>query len=121
MHVSPEGHVVQARPPTPHAEVLFPGSQIPLASQQPVGHVVPLHGGGAHVPAVHESPEGQTLQALPPVPHAPVELPDSQKPKASQHPVGQLLASHVMPLQAPPEHESPGGHGRQAAPSDPHA
>ncbi len=120
-HASPGGQAVHDRPPLPHADVLVPVSQRPAASQQPLGHVDALHGVGWQVPALQESPGGQAAHALPPAPQAPVLVPVSQNPRASQHPVGQVEASHRMPTQAPAVQESPGGQGKQAPPPVPQA
>jgi hypothetical protein len=118
---SPEGHTAQALPPLPHAVVLVPDSQAPAASQHPVGHVITLHGLGWHAPPVQTSAEGQAVHASPPRPHAPVLVPDSQKPKASQQPVGHVVGSQTTPLHTPAEQESPGGQGKHAWPPVPHA
>jgi hypothetical protein len=61
------------------------------------------------------------VHIAPPLPHALVLSPISQKPSASQHPMGQVLASHTGPVHMPPEQESPGGHGKQAWPPVPQA
>ncbi len=99
----------------------MPGWQVPVESQHPVGHVVALQLGATQAPPVQASPDGQTVHALPPVPHAIVLVPVSQKPSESQQPLGQLEALHVVPMHAPPVQVSPVGHGRQALPPVPHA
>jgi hypothetical protein len=114
--VSPVGHALHVLPPVPHAPELVPVSQKPSASQHPVGQVFALHVVPVHAPAVHESPGGQGRQALPPVPQAEVLVPDSQFPKLSQHPIGQLDALHVVPWHDPLLQVSPGGHATHAAP-----
>jgi hypothetical protein len=58
---------------------------------------------------------------LPPDPHAVTVVPVSQKPSASQHPVGHVVGSHATPTHAPPAQESPGGHGTQTLPPVPQA
>jgi hypothetical protein len=97
LQLSPDGHDVQASPAVPHALVLVPDSQKPNASQHPFGQVAGPHEGPLHAPAVQESPGGHGKQALPPVPHAEVVVPDSQFPKPSQQPVGQVMALQVLP------------------------
>jgi hypothetical protein len=121
VQLSPGGQASQAFPPLPHAVVLVPVSHTPEPLQQPVGQVEPLQGGGSQVPPVQLSPDGQTMQASPPRPHPVVLVPDSQKPRGSQQPVGHVIGLHAGPLHAPPEHESPGGQGRHAFPPVPHA
>jgi hypothetical protein len=120
-HASPGGHAVHATPPLPHAVELLPVWQTPVESQQPVGHVDALHVVTLHAPPLQLSPTGHDVQALPPVPHAVVLVPDSQKPRASQHPFGQVAGLHEGPLQTPAAQVSPGGHGKQAPPPVPHA
>jgi hypothetical protein len=121
LHMSPGGQGTQALPPLPHAIELLPGSQTPVMLQQPVGHVAALQGGGWQVPAGQLSPGGHAAHRLPPLPHALVLVPISQKPSASQHPVGHVEGSHGGPLHSPAEQESAGGHGKQAWPPVPHA
>jgi hypothetical protein len=118
---SPVGQASHACPPLPQAVVLVPGWHVPDPSQHPVGHVETLHGVVVQVPPLHVSPVGQDVHALPPVPQAEVLVPVSQKPSASQHPFGQLVALHVVPLQIPPVQVSPVGQGRHAPPPVPHA
>jgi hypothetical protein len=101
--------------------VLVPVSQRPEISQHPPGQVDALQGIGWQNPAPHISPGGHASQARPPEPQAPGVRPSSQNPNASQQPLGQVEASQVVPLHTPPEHESPGGHGRHAAPPKPQA
>ncbi len=120
-HVSPAGHTEHAAPPVPHAPVTLPGWQVPVASQQPVGHVDALHAGAWHLPALHVSPEGHAMHEPPPVPQAPGTVPVSQNPRASQQPVGQVVGPHATPMHTPPTHESPGGQGTHANPPVPHA
>ncbi len=121
VHVSPGGQATQLAPPLPQAVVLFPSTQAPTPLQQPAGHVAALHGGSSHIPALHESPGGQAAHDTPPVPHAPVVVPVSQNPSASQHPPGHVMGSHTTPVQVPAVHESPGGQGKHAAPPVPQA
>jgi hypothetical protein len=121
LQLSPGGHGMHALPPLPHDPGVLPGSHTPAPLQQPVGHVEALHGIGSQAPPAQRSPGGHVEHALPPVPHALVLLPDSQKPRPSQQPVGQVEALQVGPTHAPPEQESIGGHGRQAPPPVPHA
>lgn len=121
MHPSPGGQATHAFPPLPHEMVLFPSSQTPAVSQQPVGHVEALQGGGRHVPALQLSPGGHAEHPPPPFPQAPVLVPVSQKPRASQQPVGHEAALQTGPMQDPAEHESRGGHGKHALPPVPHA
>jgi hypothetical protein len=121
-HVSPTGHTEQDAPPVPHAPLTVPGWQVPSRrSQQPVGHVEALQGGGWQTPALQLSPDGHEAHVKPPVPHAPGLVPVSQKPSASQQPVGQDFGPHATPMQTPVRHESPAGHGTHAEPPTPHA
>ncbi len=119
--LSPDGQVAHAAPPVPQAADVLPASHRPDASQHPLGHDEALHGGGLQEPALQVSPAGHTLHMAPPVPQAPVVVPASQNPLASQQPVGHVAGPHAGPLQSPDEQESPGGQGRQAAPPVPHA
>jgi hypothetical protein len=97
---SPGGHGLQGPAPVPQANGLVPDSHVPELSQQPVGQLVTLQVAPMHAPALQTSPPGHGSQALPPLPHAEVLVPDSQRPMSSQHPVGQVealqgMASHV--------------------------
>ncbi len=92
VHVSVGGQGTHAPPPVPQADVLPPGSQIPMLLQQPVGQVEALHVDPRQAPAEHVSPAGQPTHVRPPLPHAEVLVPVSQSPAASQHPAGQVVA-----------------------------
>ncbi|HEX4620944.1 MAG TPA: hypothetical protein VH208_05185 [Myxococcaceae bacterium] len=67
--------VAQAPPPTPHWARLEPSSQTPLESQHPLQSLglhwlPPSFPAGRHAPEAQTSPGTQTVQALPPEPHA---------------------------------------------------
>ena len=119
--MSPGGHAVQALPSLPHDVVVLPGSHVPEPLQHPAGQVIALQGAGWQTPPLQLSPEGHAMQVAPPLPHALVLLPISQKPRASQQPVGHVFASQTGPMHMPAGQESPGGHGRHAWPPFPHA
>lgn len=100
-------HAWQKAPPVPHwLAVWLPGpTQLPLA-QQPLAHVAapqPSHAWLVQAPA-------QPWQATPPRPHSPGVVPARHWPVASQHPLGQLVASHwQLPLtqRCPSAHAAP--------------
>jgi hypothetical protein len=83
--------------------------------QQPLGQVVPLHGGGTHAPLVQMLPPAQAMQATPLRPQAVLVFGVTQFPLLQQ-PFGQLagavqtpLVQTLVPVQA-----------TQAAPAVPH-
>ncbi len=121
VHESPGGQGRHAEPPVPHAEVLVPVSQLPVLSQQPMGHVMALQVTPWHEPETHVSPDGHTAHALPPVPHSVVTLPGSHRPDVLQHPVGQVEALQGGGRQPPPLQLSPDGHAVHVAPPVPQA
>jgi len=109
LHDSPkDAQSWHAMPKSPHAKVLCPLSQTPLASQQPFGHVCALHDGGGvtmHSWNSHVAPScRQFWHATAFAPHAVDEMPDWQLPSGSQHPPGQLMSLQVetTPSQNPP-------------------
>ena len=67
--------------------------------EDPLLDVLPLEELGAtHAPLVHVPPVLlQLSQVAPPVPHAPLSVPSWHVPELSQHPVAQLVESHVVP------------------------
>jgi len=67
LHVSPEGQMAQALPPTPHCDGVPPAWHLPLGSQQPVQFEA-LHAGLLQYPPLHVSPGGHGLQLFPPSP-----------------------------------------------------
>jgi hypothetical protein len=116
-------HALQVAPCVPHAAE-DGVTQLPAASQQPLGQLVELQ---LHLPETHCWPVGhaldmpqphafieqwsvlpsvvQSLQTAPPEPHW-VSLPDWQTP-LKQQPLGQLCAS--QPEQVPPPQVLPPG------------
>jgi hypothetical protein len=115
----PALHATQAAPFAPHTALAFPGWHPPLASQQPVGHVVASHAAsqvwsGRQVGLL---PAVQTAQVAPPVPHALAAVPGSQ-PLASQQPLRQLVASHTH---EPLLHSRPVAQAVHAPPFVPHS
>ncbi len=102
----------QATPPVPQLAAEA-ARQTPLASQQPLGHVVASH---THAPALHSWSAAHALHAAPLEPHcvfvaAMHVLPVPQQPL------------HMLPpqLQAPFEQESPLAQPLHAPPPVPHA
>jgi hypothetical protein len=120
-HASAGPHAAQDSPPVPQSFSVIPVWQTSAVSQQPVGHVVGLHVEAWHEPVLQVSPGEHAVHAFPSVPHALVIVPDSQKPKASQQPIGQVDALHAGPVHVPVEQESLGGHGKHALAPVPHA
>jgi len=118
--VSPGGHDAHAPPPVPHALMFVPVSQLPLASQQPSGHVIGLQPAPSQEPAAHVSPVTHVPQAFPPAPHAALESPGSQFPAGSQQPV-HVPGPHSERRQLPSAQALPGGQMVQAAPPPPHS
>jgi hypothetical protein len=70
---------------------------------------------------VQVSPGGHARQALPPLPHEVVLVPDSQTPAPLQHPRGQVAALQGRVRQMPPEQMSSGGQSVHALPPVPQA
>jgi hypothetical protein len=112
---------VHAAPPLPHAVFEVPATHV-VPEQHPFGHVDALHGGGAaHAWFVHTSFEvAQFWHALPPDPHAVLEVPMTQT-LPEQQPDAHVDGLHSTALmQRPPEH-MPLPQFWQAAPICPHA
>jgi hypothetical protein len=62
-------HVVQLTPPSPQAAFVLPDRHVPLASQQPVGHVCgPQVGRPWHWPLALQVWPGKQLPQVPPLP-----------------------------------------------------
>jgi len=120
-HAEPIGHDTHARPPVPQSLRLPPVTHAPVASQQPVGHVIGLHDPPLHTPPAHTAPGAQAAQNTPPVPHAPDDWPGWHVPVTSQQPVGQVCESHVDVSHEPPTHWPAGPQSKQLWPNDPHA
>jgi hypothetical protein len=118
----PGPHGVQAEPPVPQARSLVPASHCPFW-QQPVGHVVALHGGGVpQAPLRHDWPMGHMVQAWPPAPQAKrfcceavTQTPFTQQPLQVPGPQGGAWTH------APLVHAWPMGHMAQACPRAPQA
>jgi hypothetical protein len=120
LHVSPGGQDAQAVPPDPQAFVEPPIWQLPLPSQHPA-QLAGLQGGGGgwQSPPVHTSPGGQALQAPPPAPQVPTDVPGSQLLPLQQP--WQLPGPHdIGPSQTPSEQKSPAGHCAHETPPLPH-
>jgi hypothetical protein len=101
-------------PPAPQALVVVPGWQRPEESTQP------LQVAAWQVPLLQVSPEGQAVQAPPPVPQAPVEVPATQVLPWQQP--EQLLGPQVVPpVQTPLLQDWPAEQATQAAPPVPQA
>jgi hypothetical protein len=88
LHWFPPEQAVQAIPPAPHAAVVLPGWQLPLASQQPLAQDVVSQ---THAEPAHSCPEAHATQAAPSVPQYWVVVPDSHAVPLQQ-PLAQSLA-----------------------------
>jgi hypothetical protein len=86
-HCSPKlVQLSQGWPNAPHCVLPSPFWQLLLESQQPP-HVMKLHVGFEHCPKLHVSPAAvQFWHCWPRKPQAPLSMPISQVPVASQHP-----------------------------------
>jgi hypothetical protein len=76
-------------PPDPHCASRKPSWHTPDESQQPSGQLDGVHAGGVetHAPPEQVSPiEVQSLQLVPPAPHAAGAEPPTHAPLPSQHP-----------------------------------
>jgi hypothetical protein len=90
-----------ATPPVPQTPSWLPGWQLPLPSQQPLGHVPPLQllGGGALQVCVvteQDEPAAQAAHAVPLAPQAAGRFPGWHAPLESQQPFGQLLTLQAV-------------------------
>ena len=102
----PGGQLKHPPPPTPQSEP--PGTlvtQMPPA-QQPSRHVKGLQvfviGWQVCVPKSHVSPIGQSVQELPPLPHANESNPPWQVPVSSQQPEHVPGPQAIVPMHWPP-------------------
>ena len=87
--------------------------------QQPLGQVVPLHGGGTHAPLVQMLPPAHAMQATPLRPQAVLVFGVTQFPLLQQ-PFGQLAALQVGAVQTPLVQTLVPVQATQAAPAVPH-
>jgi hypothetical protein len=110
-----------ACPWVPQAAFARPSWQTPLASQQPVGHVVALHGGtnAQYEPgSLQARPSAvQFSHAAPAAPHTEFVVPGRHTPFASQHPP-QVMALHAVttPPHLPLVHADPDAEQMAQAP-----
>jgi hypothetical protein len=96
----PARHVAHAAPPPPHAPVVFPVWQRPVASQQPPAHVAGPHGSQRFVVVLQRSPAPQS--AFDEQPHAPdthacpavFVLQSTQAPPGAPQAVAVVPATH---------------------------
>jgi hypothetical protein len=82
-HSCPPGHATQAAPLAPQTPVAVPVWQLPDASQQPSGQLVPLH---KHWPSTQSLPVAHVLHVAPLAPHCSLVSPVSQVAPL-QHPL----------------------------------
>jgi hypothetical protein len=92
-----EPHGLQATPPVPQVAWVFPGTQLPMLSQQPWGQIQLVL--GVHCAAWQVSLLPQVLHSAPPVPQAASLVPATQAPWESQHPLPQVELSQATALQ----------------------
>lgn len=95
LHEPPLTHATQDAPPSPHWDAVRFVTQV-LPVQQPFGHVALLHAPPVQVPLVHDWPLVQLMHALPPVPHALMDVPGWQMPRRSLQPV-QVMGDSQTP------------------------
>jgi hypothetical protein len=112
LHSCPEGQVVQATPPVPHAPVLGV-RQLPFASQQPLGHEFLSQ---THLPCeLHSWLDGHAWHVVPFRPHVAFD-------EVAHWPLALQQPPHILPphVHEPPEHAWPLPQEPHAAPPLPH-
>ncbi len=88
----PVSHLMQVVPPVPQAPTPLPATHLPPSSQQPLGQLLGVQAGEAHLPVWHFWSLPHCLQLSPPTPQFASVRVVMQFPWASQQPLEQVEA-----------------------------